>query len=441
LKRVLILLLSLLPASLVLLSCGTTPSSSSSRTSGLKYRLFISDSVSAGTSSAGVYIVDAQTDIRPILSPIGAGNTPGMMVVSPNRAQTLVFSGSGTQSSDNQLTFINNAAETAAGRVSLRGMTESFVISPDSSAAYVAVPTAPVVGRSPGVMQVVSMGSVSLTGEVDVPAIHFLSMNNSGNRILGFSDVLSSLGAPCLNQVPSFVFVITPSDIGVQPCPVIPVPGFDHPVKAFFSSDDNTAFIVNCGAECGGATASVQTLDLTTCSPATSTCGSPGLAVPVPAASEAFLDGSTMYLAGSYVNPSGVQPCPGQTVFTQTCGSLTIFDLSTMSVTASGIAITDGFHNRIALGANGRLYIGARTCTETVGVSGCLSIYNTQTGKVVIPPANGDVTGIEPITKRTVVYVIQGGSIEIYDTATDALQKLQIKNVVGQFIDAKVVDF
>ena len=78
------------------------------------------------------------------------------------------------------------------------------------------------------------------------------------------------------------------------------------------------------------------------------------------------------------------------------------------------IIITDGYHDRIALGANGQLFIGASTCTEIVPpippppgaeTRGCLSIYNTLTtavgsapaGGVVIPPANGDVTGIQPI--------------------------------------------
>jgi hypothetical protein len=104
----------------------------------------------------------------------------------------------------------------------------------------------------------------------------------------------------------------------------------------------------------------------------------------------------------------------------------------------------------MALGANGQLFVGARTCTEIIPpvptpsgaeVRGCLSIYNTQTGAVVIPPANGDVTGIQPIGKRAVVYVVQGGSLGIYDTATAALQTLQIINLVGQFFDVKTVDF
>ena len=71
---------------------------------------------------------------------------------------------------------------------------------------------------------------------------------------------------------------------------------------------------------------------------------------------------------------------------------------------------------------------------------GCLSIYNTQTGAVVIPPANGDATGIQPVANRTVVYVVQGGELAIYDTATDKLQPTQI-DIAGQAIDVKTIDF
>ena len=77
-------------------------------------------------------------DMRAPASPISAGNTPGMMVVTPNRNQTLVFSGNGTQFADNALTMINKSNEAAAGQVTLPGTTESFVVSPDSSTAYVA---------------------------------------------------------------------------------------------------------------------------------------------------------------------------------------------------------------------------------------------------------------------------------------------------------------
>jgi len=419
--------LSLLSASLVLLSCGGYNAPSGTSGTNIKFRAFVSQDVSAGNVTAGLIIVDAQRDVQALMSPIRAGATPGMMVVTPNRNQTLVFS-----PADNLFSVINNASETNAAHVTLPGFTESFVVSPDSLLAYVAVPTAQVEGQSPGVVKVIGLTSGNFAAEIDVPAVRYLSMSHSGNRILGFSDNLDSLA------------VITPSNIGTGNPVVVFVGGFYRPVAAFFSSDDNTAFVVNCGHECGGTPvndvqASVQPLDLTT--------NTPGTAVPVPAASVAAVNGTTMYLAGTPVPNPNPQPCTGQQTQATTCGLLTVFDLPTMTVTnATPIIITDGYHNRIALGANGQLFVGARTCTEislpnpTNEVRGCLSIYNTQTGAVVIPPANGDATGIQPIANRTVVYVVQGGELAIYDTTTDKLQPTQI-DIAGQAIDVKTIDF
>lgn len=495
-KRFLILILAvfLLPASLVWLSCGGSSSSSGSKTSGLSYRAFISNSVTS-TTAAGVYIVNAVNDTRGPLAPISAGNTPGMMVVTPNLAQTLVFSANGTQFSDNQFTIIDNASESAASHVILPGMTESFVVSPDSSTAYVAVPTAPVTGQpSLGAIEVINLPTGAVTDEISCPPVNptppvcvwpgtvpqgfnqpyqFLTMGNTGTRILAFSD---SQG---VDSVADTIAVITPSSVGTQYPVITFVPGFDHPVAAFFNSDDTAAYVLNCGAECGGQQASIQTLDLTTL-----TAGPPGVActpggcigtLNLPAGSVALINGSTMYVAGTppFIGGSPQQPCTGETTAAQSCGLLTILDLSTMSVTNTApIIITDGYHNRIALGPNGQLFIGARTCTEIVPpipppagaeVRGCLSIYNTltstvgsvQPGGVAIPAENGDVTGIQPIVQRgngmaqEVVYVVQGGSLYIYDATFDGLEYNpnnpfnpgEVSGLVGYFIDVKIVDF
>jgi hypothetical protein len=66
----------------------------------------------------------------------------------------------------------------------------------------------------------------------------------------------------------------------------------------------------------------------------------------------------------------------------------------------------------------------------------------------VIPPQIGDVTGIQPIAGRNVVYVVQNGGLGIYDTTTDKLQvsptNSQNNNgqvdIVGQLFDVKLVD-
>ena len=442
---------------MLLAGCGGSSSAGGTKTSGLPYRAFLSNFV-----GGGVYIVNADFDEYPLgLAPIAAGNTPGMMVVTPNRAVTLVYSGNNLPSSDNQFSIINNRSESSAGHATLPGNTDSFVVSPDSSTAYVAVPTAPVVGQSQGAIEIISINGGGLLGEIDIPSVHYLSINNSGNRILAFSSNSDS------------VAVVTPSNLGTQNPLVTYVGGFDRPVQAFFSSDDTTAYVVNCGAECGGVQASIQQLDMTT-----GTLGSYGAVCATDptqgkqcAATVALLSGSTMYLAGTpyTAGPTGSPSftCKGAQGETLTCGMLTIFDLSSMTATnATPIAITDGYHNRIAMGYNGQLFIGAKTCTEIVPpdppppgaeVRGCLSIYNTLNvavgsvapGAVLIPPANGDATGLQPIAQRTVVYVVQGGLLNIYDATIDALEYNpndpnnpgEIFGLVGYFYDVKTVDF
>jgi hypothetical protein len=120
-----------------------------------------------------------------------------------------------------------------------------------------------------------------------------------------------------------------------------------------------------------------------------------------------------------------------------------------MAVTATA-TITDGYHDRMQMGANGQLFIGSHTCT-TINASGeirgCLSIVNAATpsgitsSSVVIPPQSGDVTGLQAITNRNVVYVCQGGTFLVFDTTTDKLL-VQSKtiNIVGQPTDVLLVD-
>jgi hypothetical protein len=422
LKRTLILVCLLLPVSLLFLSCGSSSSSNGSTTSGLKFRAFISQDVNASPVTPGVQIINAATDVQAFLAPMPAGATPGMMVVTPNRVQTLVFS-----IADNNLTFISNGSESAAGRINLPGFTESIVVSPDSLIGYAAIPTASVVGQPPGLLDIINLNNGAVTAGISIPSVRFLALGHSGNRLLAFSDNSNAVA------VISF---------GTGNPTVAFVGGFDRPVTAFFSGDDSTAFVVNCGLECGGNQASVQKLDLTT--------NTPGAVVDVPVATVAVVDGTTMYLAGTPVPNPDPLPCTGQTTVATSCGLLTIFDLNSMSiVNPAPIVITDGHHNRMALGADGQLFIGAKACSEIIPnippppdaeVRGCLSIYNTQTRTVVIPPASGDVTGIEPISNRHVVYLAQGGELQIYDTTTDKLQSTQI-DVSGEIIDVKVVDF
>jgi hypothetical protein len=102
---------------------------------------------------------------------------------------------------------------------------------------------------------------------------------------------------------------------------------------------------------------------------------------------------------------------------------------------------------------NNQLFIASRGCTNVIATSttparGCLSVLNTGGGTVYTAAQNGDVTGIQPILNRSVVYVCEGGAFAIYDTALDLGTQGQLKpqttteiTIVGQPVDVKLVDF
>ena len=203
----------------------------------------------------------------------------------------------------------------------------------------------------------------------------------------------------------------------------------------------STAYVLNCGPQCNGTQASVAVLDLASLT-ITGT-------IPVDGATWALLNGSTLYVAGT--SPTN-NACTGQTTAATTCGRLDAVDLGSMTVTNSFV-ITNGYHDRMDLSVNGKLFVGANGCAEIGNVNnpsgevrGCLSIVNINTGTVVIPPDNGDVTGLQGFTQRNVEYVAEGGAFRVYDTTKDILlindflPKGTI-NIVGYVGDIKAIDF
>ena len=370
-------------------------------------------------------IVDASNDVASAFRVNLSGTqTPGMMAVSPNLAFTMVY-----DSSANDIALVDNSREgpavSSAGMnlpfIVLPGPTESMFVGTDNGTGYAAVPTAPQTNPQlpPGGVIAMSLSSSTIAANVPVAGARFVTGSHNGNRVLAFADNS--------NQV----VVIAPTLIGTSSDPRTFVCCFDHPVWGVFSSDDTKAYILSCGAECGGTAASITVLDLTT--------NTAGVSVPVPGATFGMLNGNTLYVAGS---PPG-NPCPTGTPVS-TCGALTILDVSgtTPVVTSPApVAITDGYHNRMELGANGRIFIGAKNCSSALGQRGCLTIFNTVNPGVVVPPATGDVTGIAPVTGRSVVYVCQGGAFYVYDTTTDQLRVLQTPvTIVGMPVDVKIVD-
>ena len=303
--------------------------------------------------------------------------------------------------------------------------------------AYVAVPGAPINGSPDGAVAVLNLASGTIAATISVPNAQTVVASPDGSKLLVFSndsDVVTVV-SPLLVNTGVSVTTTVPACLGCRP------------VNAVFSSDGGTAYILNCGAECGGTQAgsgtpaSVQTLNMGTLAL--------GNSISVDGATIALLSGSTLYVAGNSPTNSA---CTGETTAAATCGRVDTVDLGSLAVTNSAV-ITDGYHDRIDLSVNGQLFIGSHTCT-TVGnvnnqqgeVRGCLSIFNTTTGAVIIPPDSGDVTGLQSFSSRLVEYVAEGGNLRVYDTTQD---KLLINSfitagtivVVGQIIDVKAVDF
>jgi hypothetical protein len=427
LRKVLISIALLVVACGALVGCSgyKAPGSGSSggSSSGLTNRVFVSNPLfpsSAGTSPV-LNIINATTDL---LSPTtvglaGAASNPGLMAETPDRSKTLVFS-----SAENVIAVVANATESGAGSIALPAETKSIVTDPDNVTAYAAVPTAPVGAQAPGAVEVLDLTKGRIKGTIPVASVRTIVQSAKGAFILAFADNSST------------VTVIKIASFGTNTDARTPVGGFDHPVSAVFSPDDSKAFILECGPECGGTSAAVTVLDLTT--------NLPGTRIPVAAASIGFLDGTVIYVAGT---PPGTLCGAGTAALT--CGELTVISTLSLAVTStSPILISDGTHDRMVLTTDGQLYIGANHCTNInnpasggtpAEVRGCLSIFNTKDNSVTVAPDNGDVTGIQSIVTRKVVYVVEGNQLRIYSTTTNKLQTTQV-DIVGPAVDVKLAD-
>lgn len=427
-KRAALTVAVLMLASLGLVSCGGYGSSSGTQTSsGLAFKAFVSNPLQPVTGGVVpvLNIVDASKDV---LSPFrvslsGFGTQPGLMAVAPNKTFTMVFS-----SSSNSIALINNATEMpvqgANGSlppIILPDFTESMFVAPDNSIGWAAIPNAPVLAQDPGVVDLLQLATSSIQATIPIPHAHYIVMSHGGDRVLAMGESSDT------------VTVIAPSLIGTGNDPLTPVCCFDHPVGGIFSSDDSTAYIFACGPECGGIAAGIAVMDMNTNTVVTT--------IPVDGATAGLLSGSTLYVAGTPAAPGN--DCTGTMTAATTCGRLDVVDVGSMTVTGSAI-ITDGYHTRMEMGANGQLFVAAKGCTNINNpppgeVRGCLSIFNTANANVVIPPAIGTVTGLQAITNRSVVYVVQDGELNIYDTTTDQLQSTQV-DIIGQAFDVKLVD-
>ena len=139
--------------------------------------------------------------------------------------------------SDNTVYFVTNSTETVTTSVPLAGPASMALFSPDGTTAYVPVQNCSDYRRPPRRRS----GRQYCQSEPSRPPTPFRQPAvprsvPAGNTLLVFADNSDS------------VFLI---NLTATTPTAVEIPGFSRPVNAFFSSDSNTAYVLNCGWECG----------------------------------------------------------------------------------------------------------------------------------------------------------------------------------------------
>lgn len=370
-------------------------------------------------------------------------------------------------SGDGSYTLINYGKESTGGSVSgLNGLSSSVFITRNQSYAFAA-------SQSSHVFTVVDrVGGASYP--LSLPGVYRVSTNTGGSIALAFvensnyiyyprqltaAQTIAFSGGPatwpkaaedcepqnaplwCLFQVQSPDHTDATGNYYGAPL------AFDRPVKAVFSPDGSSAFILNCGPECGGTNSSVSTLPV---APMIYLKGQQSGLLPTPGsiptisipggASNALVDVSTMYVVGQ--KPVQVQ---GQTLFT---GSMTVVNLSN-NTASNPLSISDGQPgavSRILKADDNTLWIGMTKCTNGVRAAtgqtdGCLTLVNTTNNTVtLLEPYLGDLTGIADVEGLHKIYVAQGGQVYIYSTKDGSAIDNQYVTVTGTAFDVAYMD-
>jgi hypothetical protein len=360
----------------------------------------------------------------------------------------------------NRVYAVNTSTEKDIGNVQLQGATVSMAVPTSAFVGYAAVAAATVNGYDfIGAVDVLNFAFGTST-TIAVPSAEWLVSNSTGTQLLVFSnnsDTITVLSPSA--AVPPVDLSCISAPINAAVCQTVAEPAGSRPVFAIING--STAYVMNCGYECGGTSAgqpaqpNIAVLDLNSLT-VTNT-------IPVNGATWGLLNGTTLYVAGTG-SPTGplcssltntINPTTAATY----CGTLDIVNVSTLSdpylnSPATEIAIPDGYHDRIDLTSDGQLFVGSYGCTNIGNVyqpsgevRGCLAIYNTTSNTLIIPPDNGDVGGFQGFTTRYIEYVAEGGNLRVYDTTTDTLyinsQYLPTGSidVVGYVGDVKAIDF
>ena len=409
--------------------------------SGILNRVLIAVQNPGPLTKGSLEIVDAFYDIRHSFNnKVASFSVAGYAGAQPVTIENLPEEQAGAVygSGDGSFALLDYQTEKQSTTVTLPGASSSVFISHDQRYVFAANQTAHSI-----TVQDRTLG----TGySLNLPNVFRVSINPSGSAALLFvqdSNQIYSLYKLQTNQkTPSNAVDCEPQNIPVY-C-VLPVPGtFDRPTKAIFSPDGSTAYVLNCGSECGGVQASVSYLPVAGIVIQSGAPVPPGAptavtaTVPVPGGvTDAIANANLLYLAGQQLQADGFFS-----------GNLSILDTTAQRVTGN-YPIADGTHLKMLFGDDNTLWIGSLLCTQGeryhLGATtqlGCLTMFNTGTNTVtMIDSYKGDATGIAAVTSLHKVYTAEGGQVYIYRTTDGtALDNSQV-TVVGTAYDVAYMD-
>jgi hypothetical protein len=480
-----------LAAAVALAGCGTTSYFDGRKLppSGLVNRVLIAIQNPGVLSKGALQIVDAYYDIRsgytgqpPAFALSGFGGALPITIQNMPEEQIGAVYGAG----DGSLTLANYQTEKTTGtiaQVAQNGLSSSVYVTRNEAFVFAA-------SQAAHVLTVVNQGAGNAVA-LSLPGIYRVSVNPGGSVALAFvqnsnyayyplelttSQSIAFSGGPstwpraavdCEPQnAPLWCLLQAQSPDHADPASTgfyygAPL-NFDRPVKAVFSADGGTAYVLSCGPECGGTASSVSLLPVAplifqlgkgsgllpcnTGSSCTNADTKPIVNIPVPGgASNALVDTATtnqMYVVGQ--KPQVVN---GQTLFG---GNLTVVNLST-NIATSPVAISDGQpgqRSRMIEADDNTLWIGMSECTTGVryatnpaGGYGCLTMYNTSTNTVtMLEPYIGDATGIAAVTGLHKIYAAEGGQVYIYSTKDGSSIDNQYVTVTGTAYDVAYMD-
>jgi len=437
----------------------------------LANRVLVSVSVNGTTGS--LPILDAKRDIRNnventvtsfSISGYGAGY-PNLILNFPEQVHGYVYS-----DLKGDISSVDYSKETAAANVgSFPTRSTSLAIPPGSTHIYSAEQTIGqlgiidnTTGKTYGLV-IPNVDKVAVN-QGDTVVLAMVSTSNTVYRVVRLND--NQFATAQLATAATGAVDCEPFTLPVY-C-AVPVPGnYDRPIGAYFSLDGSSAYILNCGRECGGNTSSItivqQGILRTDAIPtAPPPYPSPFISnVLVPGGVTTVLSTSdTLYVAGQQLQPDGLF-----------AGFLSTINLAA-AVTSPATAVTgqysisDGTHTKLLFADDNTLWIGSQSCATGERAKlkqnyNCLTRFDlgAKTAQIIpkvdptdakssVPYPNtnqdqyyyGSLTGLCWVQGLHKMYTAYGGQVHAFNTVDGSEINNQFITVQGTALDVAYMD-